>query len=129
MSEQTHEQSHVAAGNTPPEQSAVSELALHGDPSMAGKTATPTAEAPAAGAARAGGVQWVRPSDLLAQVGMGLGARAVHRQEQVVRRMRVMAATPVSRRGIAKASTVSLPPVSVFGQNPPAGATREAVGK
>lgn len=115
------------AQTTPAEASA---LAKYGDPSLPGtKIDAPTASPQAR---RRGGIEWVRASDLLTGGGTRVADRGAAGQESVIRRMRggMASINPVSRRGIARRSASSLPPVSAFGATPPAQpVSREAVGR
>ncbi len=111
-------------------QAEASMLAKLGDPSIAGTKSD--AKAPSSQSRRRGSIEWVRASDLLARGGTRVADRGATGQENVVRRMRggMASINPVSRRGIARASARSLPPVSAFGAPPPTqSTTRGAVGQ
>lgn len=101
-------------------QGEVSALARHGDPSLRRRSTDRfmTSEG------RPGGLQWVRASELLTQGGIRLADRGATSHDTIVRKMRrgMASINPTSRRGIARRSASSLPPLSVFGagrQSPP----------
>jgi len=109
----------LAAMNDKPQaaqaaQAEASALARLGDPSL--PSTKSTEQTPQA--ARRRGIEWVRLSDLLTRGGISAANRGAVNQENVIRRMRT-SANPVSRRGIARKSAPSLPPVTAFGQTPP----------
>jgi len=127
------QQAVAALSDKPPTQEAnpaeVSDLARHGDPSLHSETSSNDATRRSA---RRGGIEWVRASDLLARGGVRVADRGANSQESVIRKMRggMASINPVSRSGIARRSANSLPPVTAFGQTPPApSAGRGAVGR
>ena len=100
--------------------SEVSELARHGDPSAAKKTA---AEQTATGRRRSG-VEWVRPSDLLAARLGRVAGQGIDFQAEVARRARLVpgqayrGTRTVARSGVRVVSERArrLPPVTAFGR-------------
>jgi hypothetical protein len=115
----------------PPAQPEASALARHGDPSLQRRKTDGAYVSPAD--RRRGGIEWVRASDVLTRGGVRFADRGANGQENVVRRMRggMASINPVSRRGIARRSANSLPPVTAFGATPPSqpAAQRTAVGR
>lgn len=100
--------------------SEVSELARHGDPSAAKKTA---AEETVTGRRRSG-VEWVRPSDLLAARLGRVAGQGIDFQAELARRARLLpghayrGTRTVARSGVRVVSERArrLPPVTAFGQ-------------
>ncbi|GAA1553446.1 hypothetical protein [Brevibacterium picturae] len=76
---------------------------------------------------RARGVEWVRPTDLLARHGAALAGRGVDFEVELARRTRTVTATGL--RGLGD-RTRRLPPLSAFGrsQATQAGPSRPGVG-
>ena len=95
--------------------SEVSELARHGDPSVAKKTA---AEEAATGRRRSG-VEWVRPADLLAARLGRVAGQGIDFQAELARRARLVpgqayrGTRTVARSGVRARR---LPPVTAFGR-------------
>lgn len=95
--------------------SEVSELARHGDPSAAKKTAT---------GRRRSGVEWVRPSDLLAARLGRVAGQGIDFQGELARRARLVpgqayrGTRTVARSGVRVVSERArrLPPVTAFGR-------------
>jgi hypothetical protein len=101
-------------------QGEVSALARHADPSLK----TPTPGGPAASkSARRAGIEWVRASELLNRGAFRVADRGAVGREAAIRRAR-RAVNPVSRRGIARRSSASLPPPSAFGTPPSSSVSR-----
>lgn len=100
--------------------SEVSELARHGDPSVAKKAA---AEEAATGRHRSG-VEWVRPSDLLAARLGRVAGQGIDFQAELARRARLVpghayrGTRTVARSGVRVVSERArrLPPVTAFGR-------------
>lgn len=100
----------------------VSALARHRDPSLTKKTAAAEQEAKR----KRPGVEWVRPSELLASRSARVAGRGIDFQAELARRARRAPGQIVrgARRGVrARARFVSerarrLPPVSDFGRGP-----------
>lgn len=100
--------------------SEVSELAHHGDPSAAKKAA---AEESATGRRRSG-VEWVRPSDLLAARLGRVAGQGIDFQAELARRARLVpghayrGTRTVARSGVRAVSDRArrLPPVTAFGR-------------
>ncbi len=96
-----------------------SALARHKDPSVTGKDA-----AGVAGTKKARGVEWVRPSDLLASRSARVAGRGIDFQAELVRRSRrvPVRAVRATGRGITKTGVAmseragKLPPVTAFGR-------------
>lgn len=99
--------------------SEVSELARHGDPSAAKKTAVETATG-----RRGSGVEWVRPSDLLAARLGRVAGQGIDFQAELARRARLVpgqayrGTRAVARSGVRVVSERArrLPPVTAFGR-------------
>ncbi|WP_454131411.1 hypothetical protein [Microbacterium lacticum] len=99
--------------------SEVSELARHGDPSAANKTAVETATG-----RRRSGVQWVRPSDLLAARLGRVAGQGIDFQAELARRARLVpghayrGTRAAARSGVRVVSERArrLPPVTAFGR-------------
>ncbi|QEA30072.1 hypothetical protein FGL91_16875 [Microbacterium sp. CBA3102] len=99
--------------------SEVSELARHGDPSAAKKTA-----AEAATGRRRSGVEWVSPSDLLAARLGRVAGQGIDFQAELARRARLVpgqayrGTRTVARSGVRVVSERArrLPPVTAFGR-------------
>lgn len=97
----------------------VSELARHGDPSAARKTAAGTATG-----RRRSGVEWVRPSDLLAARLGRVAGQGIDFQAELARRARLVPGHAyrgtriVARSGVRVVSERArrLPPVTAFGR-------------
>ncbi|MGO3191540.1 hypothetical protein BSP109_03212 [Brevibacterium sp. Mu109] len=94
-----------------------SALARHKDPSVTGKDAVAETE-------KARGVEWVRPSDLLASRSQRVAGRGIDFQAELVRRSRrvPVRAVRATGRGITKTGAAiserarKLPPVTAFGR-------------
>lgn len=99
--------------------SEVSELARHGDPSAAKKTAAETATG-----RRRSGVEWVRPSDLLAARLGRVAGQGIDFQAELARHARLVpghayrGTRTVARSGVRMVSERArrLPPVTSFGR-------------
>jgi hypothetical protein len=96
--------------------SEVSGLARHGDPSPTKKTTDPTPSAPSGS-----GVEWVRPSELMASRSARVAGRGIDFQAELTRRARRV---PGQAERTARAGTRAvgqrarrLPPLSSFGNN------------
>jgi len=93
----------------------VSALARIGDPSLRRRSTDDRFNG--SPAQRRGGLAWVRAFDVLTGKGQRLADWHALGQENLVRRMRHgMARIATSRRGVARQSAPSLPPVTAFGQ-------------
>lgn len=107
----------------------LSELARHRDPSLAAR-----AQAVSGEAKRKTGVEWVRPSDLLASRTAKIAGRGIDFHAELARRARRLPGETyrATRNGVRPMSDRArrLPPVGEFGRNPqsPQGATRSGVG-
>ena len=96
-----------------------SALARHKDPSVTGKDVAGVAETK-----KARGVEWVRPSDLLASRSQRVSGRGIDFQAELVRRSRrvPVRAVRATGRGITKTGAAiserarKLPPVTAFGR-------------
>lgn len=101
------------------EEAEVSALAHHRDPSLTGRGATAAGKA-----TRARGVEWVRPTELVAHRSGRIAGRGIDFQAELARRSRRLPGQTVrvSRRGISNASARlserarRLPPASAFGR-------------
>lgn len=96
--------------------SEVSELARHGDPSAAKKTAAETAPG-----RRRSGVEWVRPSDLLAARAGRVAGQGIDFQAELARRARrvpgqAYRGTRTVARSVVSERARRLPPVTAFGR-------------
>ncbi len=100
------------AGRTPAVEpgAEVSELSRHADPSRAVK-------AEAATRIPGRGVEWVRPSDLMARAGSHVAGRGIDFHAELARRARGLGVQKVttSRRAISERAR-RLPPASAFGR-------------
>jgi len=75
---------------------------------------------------RGRGVEWVRPTDLMARGGSRVAGAGINFQTEL--RRRTYQATATSARGIAERAR-RLPPISAFGHGSPRrGAERSAIG-
>lgn len=107
--------------NTPAEAGGVSAFARHKDPSLSGTGATAGAEE---AKKKAAGVEWVRPTELLASRSGRIAGRGIDFQAELSRRARRVPGQTVraTRRGARTTATkVSerarrLPPASAFGR-------------
>jgi hypothetical protein len=99
-----------------PEETGISELAKHADPSNPTKADQTTS----ADKAQRQRIEWVRLEDLVQRGGMRLGEKTALGQESGIRAARsgVKNAATNSGRRIAEASR-RLPPLSAFGQRSP----------
>lgn len=86
-------------------------------------------------AAKARGVEWVRPTDLLARHSAMLSGRGIDFQAELARRARAPITTGLHRAGRSVGDRVGdrsrrLPPISAFGRGSPAqpGPVRSGVG-
>ncbi len=118
------------AGKPEPDKAAgASGLARHRDPSL-----TKKAQAASAEAAKKAGVEWVRPSELLASRTAKLAGRGIDFHAELARRVRRLPGETyrASRRGVRTMSERArrLPPVTAFGRSAqsPQGATRSGIG-
>ncbi|MFT3799055.1 hypothetical protein [Microbacterium sp.] len=103
------------------EEAEVSALAHHRDPSLAGRGKGANAEG---AKKKARGVEWVRPTELVAYRSARVAGRGIDFQAELARRSRRLPGQTVrvSRRGISNASARlserarRLPPASAFGR-------------
>ena len=102
------------------QESAVSELARHKDPSLAGTSGSAQTLS-----RQWAGLQWVNVSEVLQRHGTRVADWHARGQENLIRSMRHgMTRAAVARRGVVRKA--SLPPVSAFGDSVPV-VTGEAV--
>lgn len=103
----------------------VSELARHGDPSQANRSAEQAATKTGRG------VVWVRPSELMSHATARVAGRGIDFHAELARRSRgpVVQTVAATRRAISERAR-RLPPVSTFGRRgqAPTGATRSGIG-
>lgn len=82
-------------------------------------------------ATKARGVEWVRPTDLLARHGATLSGRGIDFQAELARRARALITTRLHRAGRSVGDRARrLPPISAFGRDstPQSGPVRSGVG-
>lgn len=79
---------------------------------------------------KARGVEWVRPTDLLARHGATLSGRGIDFQAELARRARAPITTSLHRAGSVGDRARRLPPISAFGRGSTAqsGPVRSGVG-